>query len=120
MAQINIVLDGVDLPVPDSFILDSRPNSSDNMTLNATLYTDFVNVSRSWTVTWTTMCKEEYDALYDIWFNQFSTFEYPTLEVDYYGIAVPVKVDMNPKDIRWDGNNIRNIQIVLREQNAIS
>lgn len=118
--NIQVILDGNTLPVPTTFRQVSNQNATDNTTLDGTLYTDFVNVNRVWQVSWTVMCQEDYDILYDIFFDQFSTSDYPLLVISYYGISVPVKVNLNEKDIYWDGNQIKGISVTLVEQYAIS
>lgn len=120
MANITIILGGVTLPVPTSFVQVSGQNATDNRTLDGTLYTDYINVNRSWNVSWNNLCEEDYNELYDLFFDQFSSLTYPTLVVSYYGISVPVKVNINDKDIFWDGNQIKDINVTLLEQYAIS
>lgn len=120
MAQIEITLDGNVLPTPTTLIETSKQNATDNETLDGTLYTDFVNVKRSWQVTWKSLCQEDYDIIYAIFFDQFSTAVYPTVSIPFYSVSVPVKVGINEKDIYWDGNQLRNIVITLVEQYAIS
>lgn len=120
MANIEITLDSVLLPVPTRFVQVSNQNATDNQTLDGTLYTDFVNVNRVWEVEWHNLCQDDYDTLYAMFFDQFSTFTYPLLEVPYYNVSVPVKVNINDKDIYWDGNMIKSIKVTLREQYAIS
>ncbi len=120
MANIEITLDNTVLQVPTRFVQVSNQNATDNKTLDGTVYTDYVNVSRSWEVEWNNMCQEDYDELYAIFFDQFSSLTYPILEVPYYNINLPVKVNINEKDITWDGNMIKSITITLVEQYAIS
>jgi hypothetical protein len=120
MANIVITLGGIVLPVPTKFIQISGQNATDNRTLDGTLYTDYINVNRSWDVSWNNLCEDDYNDLYAIFFDQFSSLTYPTLSVPYYGISVPVKVSINEKDIFWDGNQIKGIEVTLLEQYAIS
>lgn len=119
--NIEVVLDGVTLPTPHiPFINGYQENATDNITLDGTLYTDWVNQRRSWSLTWVQLSKAQYDQLRGIYNAQFTDNNYPVLEIDYYGISAPVKVTINDKNIWNDGECIRGVEVILREQWAFS
>lgn len=121
MSNITIVLDGVTLPTPNvPFKELNGENATDVRTLDGTLYTDWINRLRSWELTWLSLSATEYDAIKQIYDNQFTNNAYPLLEIDFYGISVLAKVGVNEKDIRWDGDCVHGFSITLTEQWAIS
>src|SRR3954447_18937102 len=116
MSEPNIIieLDGNTLPVPDvPFMKQRAENATDNVTLDGTLYTDFVNIRRSWSVEWAKLSKEDYDLIEELYLAQFETGIYPMLEVGYYEIFVPVKLSLNDHDIRFDGLCAYNVKLTL-------
>lgn len=121
MANIVIVLGGQVLPQVDvPFKEITEPVESNNVTLDGTLYTDWVATRRSWSLTWGVLSKTEYDTIRAIFNSQYSNEAYPILQISYYSILVPVKVEISEKDIRWDGNCVRDFSIKLIEQYAVS
>lgn len=120
MANITITLGGEVLPVPTSFREITEPNESNNTTLDGTLYTDFVNVKRTWEVNWAFLCKEDYDAIRAVFDSQYELEAFPLLVVPFYTVSTPVKMNISTKNIRWDGNQIADFTITLHEQYAIS
>lgn len=120
MANINTVLDGVTLPEPTSMNESIVPIESDNITLDGTLYNDFGSVRRMWTINWKTLCKADYDDLRGIWDDQYTNKAYPNLTISFYSVSnVDVKMSINERDIYWDGEQMRDITITLKEQLAI-
>ena len=121
MSNIIIILDGVELPVPTTMTENPTPLETTNQTLDGTIYTDFINIHRSWDVTWASLCEADYDTIRGIFDSQYSLKSYPLLTISYYGvISLPVKLDINSREIFWDGNMIKGIQIKLTEQYSIS
>ena len=121
MSNIVIILNGQELPLPDvPFKMITDENATDNITLDGTMYTDYINMRRSWTMEWARLSATQYQVIRDIYESQFSTGAYPILVIDYYDIAVPVKVSINDKDIRNDGDCIYGVEITLNEQYAVS
>lgn len=93
-------------------------NAVDIITLDGTLYTDFINKSREWTLNWAMLHEDDYNALKTIYDTQFTSGQYPVFELPYYSINVPVRMYINSKDVRRDGCNIMNVNVRLREQYA--
>lgn len=120
MPNIAITLGGVLLP--DSAVLKENPipQESDNLTLDGSLYTDFVSVRRSWTISWVKLNKDEYDDIRQVFDDQYDLEAYPLLEIPYYNIEVPAKMSISEKDIHFDGECIIDFSITLDEQYAIS
>lgn len=116
----SIILGGVTLPVPTYLREVTTPNEGQNVTLDGTIYTDFVNVRRTWEMGWAFLCKEDFDLIRAVFDDQYALEAFPTLEIDYYDVLTPVKMSINTKEIRWDGNQVAGFQITLQERFAIS
>lgn len=121
MSNIVVVLGGHTLPTPNlPFTRPLEPNEAEVETLDGTLYTDFTNYRRVWNMTWGRLTAEQYEVIENIFKQQYQTGVYPMLEIDHYGVSVPVKVSMNPQSIRNDGAEVVGVEIVLKEKFAIS
>ncbi len=119
MSNLAITLGGVVLPDQATLIEITTPNEADVRTLDGSLYTDFINNLRSWEISWEKLTKAEYDAIRQIFLDQYTNEAYPVLLIPFYEIGVPAKISLSPKDIRFDGECIRGFSITLKEQFAI-
>lgn len=107
--------------MPDvPFTRPLQPNESDVVTLDGTMYTDFVNYRRTWILHWAKLSAAQYQVIEDIFTAQYATGAYPVLQIDYYSILTPVKVEINDKDVRKDGSDVVDVEVVLKEQYAVS
>lgn len=121
MSNIVVALGGVTLPTPDlPFTRPVTPNETDVVTFDGTLYTDFTSYRRTWQLHWGRLSAEAYEAIEAIFQAQYTTGSYPVLQIDYYDIFVPVKVQMNDKNIRKDGCDIVDVGITLLEKFSVS
>ena len=94
-------------------------NATDVQTLDANIYTDFINNKRQWTIVYDHLDKATYDTIKGYYDRQFTEFKYPTLTIDFYGISVDTRMWLNPKNI-WNGcGSVENIEITLRESNQL-
>lgn len=122
MPDFLIVLGGVTLPIRnvDTFVEEMIPNETTVETLDGHIYTDFRNNCRSWRVHFAYLCRDDYDAIRQIYFDQFDNVTYPTLVVADQDVDTFVKMDIANKNIRFSGDMIVDFEITLREQGAIS
>ena len=120
MPNIVITLSGWELPEQHELVQISGLKSSDVKVLSGAIYTDYISRYGAWSIKWEELRKADYDALYAIWTDQFDSEQYPTLSIPYYGVLGPAKLDINDKNIKFDGNRVIDVQITLREQYAIS
>lgn len=122
MAQIVAILGGAELPALHTpFIQQPIENASDQVTLDGTLYTDFVSQRRAWQLHWEILSEDEYNLLKSLYDQQFADEAYHDLTIDYYGLAdVPVRMTINERDIRNDGACMLNVNVTLTEKNAIA
>lgn len=108
----SLTLPLLEVPLTESII----ENSTDVVTLDANIYTDFITTKRSWTHTWTYMNEDDYDAVRAFYNRQFTEFKYPLLTIPHYSIAnVPVRMTINDKSIINSCGRIGKITITFRE-----
>lgn len=96
------------------------PIESKNITLDGTLYTDFVNNRRSWVVGWEKMKASDYDIIRAIYNRQYVTESIPIIQIPQYGVTAPMKVEISDRNIRLNGEIIEGVSITLLEQYAVS
>lgn len=94
-------------------------NATDVQTLDANIYTDFINLKRQWTITYDNLDKATYNIILGYYQRQFTLFKYPTFAVSFYGFTVATRMYMNDMEV-WDNcGSIQNIEITLRESNQL-
>lgn len=122
MSAITATLSGETLPrIERDFIDTPIENAVDVVTLDGSLYTDFVSQGRQWTFSYESLTKAEYDNLRAIYDAQFTAYAYPELTIPFYSLAdQPVRMTINEKDI-WDNcGDVAGVQIIFRETNQLN
>ena len=120
MAKIVATLSGQNLPkleVPLTLVTDE--SSTDTVTVNGTLYTDFGWRRQTWHMPWTLLPEADYNLLKAIYNAQFANNTYPTLTIAKYGVNTPVRVKLNDQNIRREGMMITDIELTLIEKYAL-
>jgi hypothetical protein len=122
MANLEVSLNGTALPIvkAENLIELTIPNESDNVTLDGSLYTDFVGLRRGWEISWPRLKDTDYNTIKAIFDNQYSTSSYVLLSIPYYGIYHMAKLEISNKNIKWDGCYIIDFSITLKEQYSVS
>lgn len=121
MANINVYLGGHLLPVPDvPFKRSLATSESTNQTLDNTIYTDFSNYRRIWSLQWGRLSATNYDLIMEVFEAQYANEAYPILQIDLYNIYAAVKMSVSDQDIQMDGDCIVDFSITLEEQYAVS
>lgn len=110
----------VELPLYKTLKEIVSPNETDNVTLDGTLYTDFVNNRRAWDVGWEKLKAADYDLVRALYNEQYSYEAYHTFELPEYGITAPMKINISDRNIRLNGAIMEGFSITLKEQYAIS
>jgi hypothetical protein len=96
------------------------PIESKNITLDGTLYTDFINNRRAWVVGWEKLKAADYDIIRAIYNRQYTTENIPIVFLVEYGISAPMKLEISDRNIRLNGEIIEGVTITLLEQYAVS
>ena len=110
----------VELPLYKTLKETTDPNETDNVTLDGTLYTDFVNNRRGWQVGCEKLKAADYDVVRELYYLQYQYEAYHTYELPEYGITAPMKMNITDRNIRLNGEIIEGFSITLKEQYAIS
>ena len=108
------------LPLYSSLREVLDPIESKNITLDGTLYTDFVNNRRSWVVGWEKLKAVDYDTIRAIYNRQYTTENVPIIFLVEYGISTPMKFEISDRNIRLNGEIIEGVTVTLLEQYAVS
>lgn len=96
------------------------PIESKNITLDGTLYTDFVNNRRAWVVGWEKLKAADYDVIRAIYNRQYTTENIPIVFLVEYNISAPMKFELSDRNIRLNGEIIEGVTVTLLEQYAVS
>lgn len=118
--DMSIYIAGTRLADYTDFVLLNEENSKDNRTLGGKLYTDFLNILRSWSISWALLTKAQYDVIYNLYRNQFRTGYYPVVYIPALGINLPMKLSISNPKLKWNGTYIEGFTLIALEQYAIS
>lgn len=118
-----IITDGAGttiLPLYSTLRERIEPLESKNVTLDGTLYTDFINNRRSWVVGWEKLKSSDYDTIRAIYNRQYTSENVPIVFLVEYGISAPMKFEISDRNIRLNGEIIEGVTVTLLEQYAVS
>lgn len=118
--DMRIIINGVILPLYSTLQEKLDPIESENVTLDGTLYTDFINNRRSWLVGWEKLKAIDYEVIRALYNAQYTTETVPIVQLVEYGITAPMKMNISDRNIRLNGEIISGVTITLKEQYAIS
>jgi hypothetical protein len=118
--DMSIIVDSTTLPMYSTLREITTPNESENITLDGTLYTQFINNRRTWIVGWEKLKAVDYDTIRALYDAQYATETIPVVEIPEYGITAPMKIVISDRSIRLKGEIIEGFSITLKEQYAIS
>lgn len=115
-----LYLNGKLLPGYNTFKETPTPNAPSNVTLDGTMYVDFINRRRKWTATWDYMKASDYAtvrALYDL---QFKNHTFLSLYIVDLNITTSVYVTMSDREMIWNNSFVQNLTLTFDEQYAVS
>lgn len=122
MSAITASISSVDMPAIERDFVDTPlENAVDIVTLDGSLFTDFVSQERQWTFNYDSLTKAEYDDLRAIYDAQFTAYAYPELTIPFYSLTdQPVRMSINEKNI-WDNcGDVAGVQITFRETTQLN
>lgn len=104
-------------PLEVEFVNNNLANAVDVVTLDNSMYTDFVNNTyNTWSLQYDSLTEAEYDAIKADYDAQFIDYQYPTLSIPYYSVSdIPTRMTINEKSIWKHCGDVKNIQITFRE-----
>lgn len=117
-ATLTSSLGTLQLPVIEVGFTKSRVDKITNVeVLSNDVYTDFSpNRRRLWQFSNSWLYQDVYEAIEAVYDSQFTTGNYPTISIPYYGVEdVPVLMSINDMDVIDDCGTIQNIKLSFRE-----
>ena len=120
MADMSWYLSGELMPKFSSMQEIVMPNAKEILTLDGTLYVDFVNVRRGWKFGFKLLKAEDYKKLRDKFDAQFNTPIFHYVTIPEYDIYQKVYMKINDKNIKYNGSIIEGVEVELYEQYAVS
>jgi hypothetical protein len=118
VATITSALGSLELPAIEVPLTKSRVDmTTDIVTLGNDIYTDFSpNRRRQWEFPYSWMYEDIYEAIEAVYDSQFTTGDYPTISIPYYGVEdVPVRMFLNDMEVIDDCGTIQGIKLSFRE-----
>lgn len=89
---------------------------TDVQVLSGNVYTDFIDLKRTWTRTFTYMDKADFDLLKGFYDRQFTLFTYPLLTITDDGANnVPVRMTFSGQNIIDNCGTIQEVTVSFRE-----
>lgn len=119
MTDMRMTLGGATIPKPAKITKSEEINSKTVQTLGNSIWTDYTNLSRSWTLSWELMYYADYEQIRNIYFGQMAN-GYPLFTFPAENISVLVKVEISKANLRYNKAVVEGFTIELQEQNAIS
>lgn len=120
---MDIYLNGIVMPKfgDEGFMENSNPNAPLNVTLDGTMWVDFINRRRGWTILWDTISLADYNIIKNIYNNQFTRSSFVSFYVPKLNISTAVFMTITqPIDMKWGGQYVKGFTMQLDEQFAIS
>jgi len=119
---IEIKVNGINWPsLHAPFIEIPIENATDIITLDGTMYTDFINERRQWKLHWSVLESNQYNIIKTAYRSQFLNESYLTVDIPFYGInGVLMRMFLNEKNIRNAGDCILGVEVILTEKRAIN
>lgn len=116
---MDIILGGVTLPNFGAISEIITPNANENVTLDGSLYVDFINVRRGWRLEWESIKAADYDTIRAIFNAQFTTGTFPTLVIADESVNTTVYVKLNDRNIKYNGALVSGVVLELLEATAV-
>lgn len=120
-----VYINALELPyIEVPFVETLEENATDNITLDGTIFTDFTNQRRSWSLNYTVLDVDVYDQIRAIYDSQFTTGNFPTMTIVDDDGNIPlsetsVRMHLGSRDIRRHGKKAWDVKIRLDEKFAV-
>lgn len=119
---ITAYVNGVEYPrLEHDFVNANLENAVDVVTLDNSMYTDFVdNTHNQWSLQWAYLTEDQYNAIRADYDAQFTDYQYPTLSIPYYSVVdVPCRMYINEKNIWNYCGEIKGVEVIFRETSQL-
>jgi len=98
----------------------TETNAGENVTLDGSLFVDFVNYRRGWKLSWKLLTVTDYNNIRAKFDEQFGNGTFHQFGVPAYNLNVPVYMRIDDRNIKYNGEFVEGFSIELLEQYAIS
>lgn len=115
-----IYMNGILLPNYIDIALERSPNATSNITLDGTLFVDYVNNRRVWNIQWQLLTREQVQVIIDLYNSQFTTGNNLAMEVANLGITTDVYMTISVDQIKYNGQYSDSFSAVIQEIYAVS
>lgn len=115
-----IYLNSTLLPDYIDIALERSPNASSNVTLGGTLFVDYVNNRRVWTIQWQLLTREQVQVIIDLYNSQYSTGTNLVMQIPNLGTVTDVYMTISTDQIKYNGQYSESFSAVIQEIYAVS
>lgn len=115
-----IYMNGILLPDYIDIALERQPNATSNVTLDGTLFVDYVNNRRVWNIQWQLLTRDQVQVIIDLYNSQFNTGNNIVMEVANLGIRIDVYLTISADQIKYNGQYSDSFSAVVQEIYAVS
>jgi len=115
-----IYMNGILLPDYIDIALERQPNATSNVTLDGTLFVDYVNNRRVWNIQWQLLTRDQVQVIIDLYKSQFNTGNNIVMEVANLGIRIDVYLTISADQIKYNGQYSDSFSAVIQEIYAVS
>jgi len=117
---MSIYINGQKLANYSNCTRDYKAHETVNETLGGTLYTDFLNIRRSWVISWDNLMRSDFDVIYNYYLWRFTYHTFPILQIPAFGINAPVLLDISAQQLKYNAVIIKDFKLNVTEQFAFS
>jgi len=115
-----IYLNGTLLPDYIDISLERSPNASSNVTLDGTLFVDYVNNRRVWTIQWQLLTRDQVQVIVDLYNSQYSTGTNLVMQIPNLCTTTDVYMTISTDQIKYNGQYSESFSAVIQEIYAVS
>lgn len=99
---------------------NEAPGSSENITLNGSMYVDYMYRRRSWTLRWDIISRDTFEDIKDRYDSQFTTGNLANVHIPSRSINVACHLKINLMNLKYNDQWIENFELTIEELGAIS
>lgn len=96
------------------------PGTSENITLNGSMYVDYMYRRRSWKLTWNIISRTTFSNIKTRYDRQFTNGVLASVHIPSRSINVICHLKINTMNIKFDDQWIENFELTIEELGAIS
>lgn len=99
---------------------EEKPNSAENITLNGSMYVDYIYRRRTWTLNWNIISKTTFNNIKTRYDLQYTDGLLATVHIPERDINVLCHLQINTLNLKYDDQWIEGFELTIEEMGAIS